>query len=97
MTYYTAGRVGSVYRRHLHFFVMNIGVKTYEMKTGRDGITRFKYTGVVEGTMTLDRYIRPRKEKLAQQIAAERGGVYQRVIRHNEVVDAMEALVLTGE
>jgi len=97
MTYYTAGRVGSKYRQHRHFFVMHIGVKMYEMKTGRDGLTRFKYIGAVEGTVTLDRVIRPKKQKLAQQIAADRGGVYKRQLKHNMKVDPMEALVLAGE
>ena len=92
MMFFTAGRVGSTYKRHLHFFVMHIGVKMYEIKVGRDGIARFKYAGVVEGTVTLDRYIRRKKEKLAEECAAARGGTYVKVLRHNMQAPPLYAL-----
>jgi hypothetical protein len=92
MMYVTAGRIGSHYKRCRHFFVMRIGVKLYEMKVGRDGVTRLRYCGHVPETVTLDRYIRGKKVRLAKEHAAKIGGVYRDFIKHNQVVPAMEAL-----
>jgi hypothetical protein len=92
--FFTAGRVGSEYRRCKHFQIMRIAVKRYVLKTGRDGVTRFKFVGMVEGTDTLDRYIRPKKDKLAKAHAEATGGVYRRSIKHNQVVPPLEALAL---
>jgi hypothetical protein len=98
MTYYTVGRVGSIYRRYHHFFVFHVGVKMYEPKKGRDGVVRLKFIGAVEGTVTLDRYYRMKKHKLAQTIAAERKGQYRMWIKHNQVLDPLEALAaMTGD
>lgn len=92
MTFVTAGRVGSSYRRLQHFFVMCIGVKLYEVKTGRDGISRFKYVGTVQDTVTLDRYIRPKKERLAKEHAQKIDGVYIKYLKHNDKVPPLYAL-----
>jgi len=97
MVFVTAGRVGSEYRRCKHFYVMRIAVKLYEMKTGRDGVTRLRYAGFVPGTDTLDRYIRHKKVKLAKEHAAKIGGVYHDFIKHNKVVPPMVALSLSLE
>jgi hypothetical protein len=97
MTYVTAGRVGSEYRRCAHFQVMRIAVKLYELKTGRDGETRFKYVGFVPGTDTLDRYIRDKKRKMAKEHAAKIGGVYEDRILHNMKVGPLEALAASLE
>ena len=91
----TAGRVGKEYRRCKHFQVMRIAVKLYELRTGRDGVTRLKYAGFVEGTDTLDRYIREKKMRLAKEHAAKVGGTYRPSIKHNTIVPAIEALALT--
>lgn len=97
MRFFTAGRVGSKYKRHLHFFVMHIGVKEYAVKVGRDGIARFKYVGPVEGTVTLDRYIRHKKMKMAEAYAAKNGGTYIRVLRHNMQAPLLYALAAAME
>lgn len=88
----TAGRVGSAYRQLKHFFVMHIGVKKYEVRTGRDGVSRFKYVGSVADTVTLDRYIRPKKERIAKEWAQSNGAAYLRSIKHNQVVPPLVAL-----
>jgi hypothetical protein len=97
--YVTAGRVGSEYRRCKHFLVMRFAVKLYELKTGRDGVTRFKYAGFVPGTDTLDRYLRDKKHRMAKEHAGKIGGVYEDRILHNMKVGPLEALAaaLEGE
>lgn len=97
MTFVTAGRVGSKYRKYKHFMVMDIGVKLYEIKTGRDGVSRFKYAGCVEGTVTLDRYIRNKKTRLAKEYAKERGAVYIQWLKHNDIVPPLYALAAAME
>ena len=95
MLFVTAGRVGAEYRRCRHFMVMRIAVKLYELKTGRDGVTRLRYSGFVPGTDTLDRYIRHKKTRLAKEYAEKNGAVYQQWIKHNDVVPPMMALLLS--
>jgi hypothetical protein len=97
--YVTAGRVGSEYRRCKHFQVMRFAVKLYELKTGRDGVTRLKYAGFVPGTDTLDRYLSDKKHRMAKEHAAKIGGVYEDRILHNMKVGPLEALAaeLEGE
>ena len=95
MIFVTAGRVGSEYRRCKYFMVMRIAVKLYELKTGRDGVTRFRYSGFVPGTDTLDRYIRHKKVRLAKEYAATNNAVYRKWIKHNDVVPPMLALSLS--
>lgn len=95
MIFVTAGRVGSEYRRCKHFQVMRIAVKLYELRTGRDGVTRFKYAGFVEGTDTLDRYIRDKKVRLAKEHAVKIGAVYEDRILHNMKVSPLEALAFS--
>ena len=97
MRFFTAGRVGAVYKPHLHFFVMHIGVKEYALKVGRDGIARFKYVGPVEGTVTLDRYIRHKKMKMAEAYAAEKGGTYIEWLKHNDKAPLLYALAAAME
>lgn len=97
MRFFTAGRVGSTYKRHLYFYVMHIGVKEYAVKVGRDGIARFKFVGAVEGTVTIDRYIRRKKEKLAEEHAAKNGGTYIKVLRHNMQAPPLYALAAAME
>jgi hypothetical protein len=97
VTFVTAGRVGSVYKRHKHFMVMHIGVKLYELKTGRDGISRFKYVGAVEGTVTLDRFIRTKKERLAKEHAKKIDGVYLQYVKHNDKAPPLYALAVAME
>ena len=92
MRFFTAGRVGSTYRRHKHFFIMHIAVKEYAVRVGRDGIARFKYVGPVEGTVTFDRYIRHKKMKMAEEHAAKNGGVYIKFLRHNAEAPLLYAL-----
>lgn len=95
MIVYTADRVGSFYRKYKHFKIMNFGVKMYVVKVGRDGIARYKYVGCVTETVTVDRFLRPKKEKLAKDLAAKNGGRYAERIRHNDHLDELAALALT--
>ena len=97
MIFVTAGRVGSSYRRLRHFSVMCIGVKLYEIKTGRDGISRFKYVGSVTDTVTLDRWIRPKKERLAKEYATTNGAVYIKLLKHNDKAPPLYALAAAME
>ena len=97
MTFVTAGRVGCFYKRMGHFNVMRIGVKLYEVKTGRDGISRFKYVGAVEDTITVDRYIRHKKVRLAREYAQEHGAVFIQWLKHNDEVPPLYALVAEAE
>ena len=97
MRFFTAGRVGSTYKRHLHFYVVHIGVKEYAVKVGRDGIARFKFVGVVDGTVTIDRYIRHKKMKMAEAYAAEKGGTYIKWLKHNDEVPPLYALAAAME
>jgi len=95
--YVSAGRVGSEYRRCKHFQVMRFAVKLYELKTGRDGETRFKYAGFVPGTDTLDRYLRDKKHKMAKEHAAQIDGVYVDRLFHNLKAGPLEALAASLE
>ena len=97
MTFVTAGRVGCFFKRMGHFNVMRIGVKLYEVKTGRDGISRFKYKGAVEDTITVDRYIRDKKVRLAREYAQEHGAVFIQCLKHNDEVPPLYALVAEAE
>ena len=97
MTFVTAGRVGSAMGRVGHFTVNKYGVKLYEIKIGRDGISRFKYYNYVDGTTTMDRWLRPKKTKLALKLAAEHGWIYREHIRHNDKVDTLLAIAAIME
>lgn len=97
MMFVTAGRVGSTYKRCKHFQVMSIGVKLYKITTGRDGVSRFKYAGFVEGTVTLDRYIRNKKTRLAKEYAKEHGAVYIEWLKHNDIAPPLYALAAAME
>ena len=92
MTFVTAGRVGSAIGHVGHFTVQKYGVKLYEIKVGRDGISRFKYYSYVDGTTTMDRWLRVKKTKMALKLAAEHGWVYREHIRHNDKVDTLLAM-----
>jgi hypothetical protein len=97
VTFVTAGRVGSAIGRVAHFTVQKYGVKLYEIKLGRDGISRFKFYNCVEGTTTMDRWLRPKKIKLALELAAEHGWIYREHIRHNDKVDTLLAIAAIME
>lgn len=97
MMFVTAGRVGSSYRRLQHFYVMCIGGKVYTIKVGRDGIARFKFVEAVEGTVTLDRYIRHKKERLAKEHAKKIDGVYIKYLKHNDEAPLLYALAAAME
>lgn len=97
MMFITAGRVGSMYKRHKHFALMQIGVKVYTIKVGRDGIARFKFVEAVEGTVTLDRYIRHKKERLAKEHAKKIDGVYIKYLKHNDEAPLLYALAAAME
>lgn len=97
MTFVTAGRVGSEYKRCKYFMVMRIAVKLYEIKSGRDGISRFKYVGYVPETDTLDRYIRDKKTRLAKEYAEKNGAVFIAWLKHNDGVPPLYALAAAME
>lgn len=96
--YVTAGRVGSFFRRTANGFkFMHWGVKVYEIRTGRDGVSRFKFKGAVENTITLDRWLRDKKVRMAQAHAKECGGTYVPSIKHNDQVHPLQALAASME
>lgn len=97
MTFVTAGRVDSFHKRIAHFSVVRMGVKLYKIKTGRDGISRFKYVGSVADTITLDRYIRDKKFRLAREYAKENNAVFIQRLKHNDKVPPLYALMAEAE
>ena len=73
MTFVTAGRVGSAMGRVGHFTVNKYGVKLYEIKIGRDGISRFKYYNYVDGTTTMDRWQSQRSWRKHERLPDQSG------------------------
>lgn len=90
--YVTAGRVGSYSRKHQFFRLYRYGVKLYKAHITRKGTAVYRYVGFVPETVTLDRWVRDKKYKLAEAYATEKGLVYRINIRHNQPLPILEAL-----
>lgn len=73
-----------------------MGVKLYKVHITRKGEAVYRYVGFVPDTVTLDRWVRDKKRKLAEAYAAEKGFAYRTNIKHNQPLPIMEALCSTS-
>jgi len=96
MMYVTVGRIGSYMRSMHHFKLYRFGVKLYKIHVTRKGDTILRYDGHVPDTVTLDRFIRAKAVKRAEEYAEANGFIYRWPIRHNDPVPAFEALIYAG-
>jgi hypothetical protein len=97
MTFVTAGRIGSYMKAMGHFKLYRFGVKLYKIHVTRKGKAVMRYAGFVPGTVTLDRLIRPKAVKRAEQYATANGFIYRWRLRHNDPVPAFEALIYAAD
>lgn len=90
--YVTVGRIGRYRRQHDHFSLYRFGVKLYKVHVTRKGVAVYRYAGFVVESVTLDRFIRCKAMKRAQDYAVEKGFSYRFPIKHNQPLPLLEAL-----
>jgi hypothetical protein len=93
MTYVTVGRIGSTLIRRNHFQLMRIGVKVYVPHVTKKGTTVLWYDGCVPGSVTMDRFIRPKAIARGVAYAKENGFIFRDRIVHNDPLTFLEALL----
>ena len=97
MTYVTVGRIGSMLVRHNHFQLYRIGVKVYVPHITKKGKAVLWYDGPVPGTVTMDRFIRPKAIARGVAYAEENGFIFRSHIVHNQPLTYLEALLCETE
>ena len=95
--YVTVGRIGSFTKKIGRIHLFRIGVKVYVPHVTRKGKAVLWYDGPVPGTVTMDKFIRPKAIARGVAYAEENGFIFRTRIVHNQPLTYLEALLSETE